>query len=115
MFVCIGFRKVNFIEHKAGGHATSGHNSSFGRVGVNMLSGKVLRKYHVQVNTQACSWEWESHGKRTMGWDRHKLLWDGNGTDECVPWTTLGLSMGMPFPWESHWKHLMGWDRHKLL
>jgi len=22
-----------------------------------------------------------------MGWDRHKLLWDG--TDEYVPWTTL--------------------------
>ena len=24
-----------------------------------------------------------------MGRDRHKLLWDGNGTDEYVPWTTL--------------------------
>jgi len=27
-----------------------------------------------------------------MGWDemgRHKLLWDGNGTDKYVPWTTL--------------------------
>jgi len=23
-----------------------------------------------------------SHG---MGWDRHKLLWDGNGTDKNVP------------------------------
>jgi len=22
-----------------------------------------------------------------MGWDRHKLLWDG--TDKYVPWTTL--------------------------
>jgi len=22
-----------------------------------------------------------------MGWDRHKLLWDG--TDKHVPWTTL--------------------------
>jgi len=24
-----------------------------------------------------------------IGWDRHKLLWDGNGTDKYVPWTTL--------------------------
>jgi len=24
-----------------------------------------------------------------MGWDRHKLLWDGDGTDKYVPWTTL--------------------------
>jgi len=24
-----------------------------------------------------------------MEWDRHKLLWDGNGTDKYVPWTTL--------------------------
>jgi len=22
-----------------------------------------------------------------MGWDRHKLIWDG--TDKYVPWTTL--------------------------
>jgi len=35
-----------------------------------------------------------------MGWDRHKLLWDGNGTDKYVPWTTLGLSMGMSFLWD---------------
>jgi len=27
-----------------------------------------------------------------MGWDRHKLLWDGNGTDKYVPWTTLPLA-----------------------
>jgi len=26
-----------------------------------------------------------------MEWDRHKLLWDGNGTDKYVPWTTLKL------------------------
>jgi len=26
-----------------------------------------------------------------MGWDRHKLLWDGNGTDKDVPWTTLNV------------------------
>jgi len=25
-----------------------------------------------------------------MGWDRHKLLWDG--TDKYVPWTTLCIS-----------------------
>jgi len=37
------------------------------------------------------SFLWESHGKRPMGWDRHKLLWDGNGTDEYVPWTTLEM------------------------
>ena len=56
---------------------------------------------------------WESHGKRPMGSDRHKLLWGGNGTDKYVPWTTLGLSMGMSFipmgiPWET--SHGMGWD-----
>jgi len=51
---------------------------------------------------------WEtSHG---MGWDRHKLLWDGNGTDKYVSWTTLDLSMGMSFLWESHGKRSMGWD-----
>jgi len=50
-----------------------------------------------------------------MGWDRHKLLWDENGTDKYVPWTTLGLSMGMSFLWESHRKRPMGWDKHKLL
>jgi len=53
---------------------------------------------------------WESHGKRPMGWDEHKLLWDGNGTDKYVPCTTLGLSMGMSFLWESHWKRPMGWS-----
>ena len=26
-----------------------------------------------------------------MGWDRHKLLWDGNGTDKYGPWTTLRI------------------------
>jgi len=26
-----------------------------------------------------------------MGWDRHKLLWDG--TDKYVPWTTLKNSL----------------------
>jgi len=26
-----------------------------------------------------------------MGWDRHKLLWDGNRTDKYVPWTTLRI------------------------
>jgi len=38
------------------------------------------------------SFLWESHGKRPMGWDRYKLLWDGNGTDKYVPWTTLRIS-----------------------
>jgi len=39
------------------------------------------------------SFLWESHGKRPMGWDRHKLLWDGNGTDKYVPWTTLEITL----------------------
>ena len=26
-----------------------------------------------------------------MGWDRHKLLWDG--TDKCVPWATLEIAV----------------------
>jgi len=38
------------------------------------------------------SFLWESHGKCPMGWDRHKLLWDGNGTDKYVPWTTLHVA-----------------------
>jgi len=29
-----------------------------------------------------------------MGWDRHKLLWDG--TDKYVPWTTLGIPIELP-------------------
>jgi len=28
-----------------------------------------------------------------MGWDRHKLLWDGNGTDKYVLCTTLVKSI----------------------
>jgi len=36
---------------------------------------------------------WESsHG---MGRDRHKLLWDENGADKYVPWTTLDISVMM--------------------
>jgi len=27
-----------------------------------------------------------------MGRDRQQLLWDGNGTDKYVPWTTLRIS-----------------------
>jgi len=38
------------------------------------------------------SFLWESHGKRPMSWDRHKLLWDGNGTDKYIPWTTLCIA-----------------------
>jgi len=26
-----------------------------------------------------------------LRWDRYKLLWDENGTDKYVPWTTLGI------------------------
>jgi len=57
---------------------------------------------------------WESHGKRPMGWDRHKLLRDGNGIDKYVSWTTLGLSMGMSFLWESHGKRPKGWDETSI-
>jgi len=28
-----------------------------------------------------------------IGRDRHKLLWDGNGTDKYVPWTTLLIAL----------------------
>jgi len=28
-----------------------------------------------------------------MGWDRYKLLWDGNWRDKYVPWTTLGVGL----------------------
>jgi len=48
----------------------------------------------------ACSWECHSYGN-PMGnvpWDgigrnRHKLLWDGNGTDKYVPWLTLCITV----------------------
>jgi len=66
---------------------------------------------HGNVIPMGIPWE-TSHG---TGWDTHKLLWDGNGTDKHVLWTTLGLSMGMSFLWESHGKLPMRWDRHKLL
>ena len=55
------------------------------------------RLVHGNVIPMGIPWE-TSHG---IGWDRHKLLWDGNGTDKFVPWTSLGLSMGMSFLWES--------------
>jgi len=35
-----------------------------------------------------------SHG---LGRDRHELLWDGNGTDKYVPWTTLEICQGQMF------------------
>jgi len=62
------------------------------------------------------SFLWESHGKRPMGWDRHKLLWDGNGTDKSPmdkPRVVHGNVILMGIPWET--SHRMGWDRHKLL
>jgi len=51
-----------------------------------------------------------------MGWDRHKLLWDGNGTDKSPmdkPRVVHGNVILMGIPWET--SHRMGWDRHKLL
>jgi len=58
------------------------------------------------------SFVWESHGKRPMGWDRHKLLWDGNGTDRDNPRLAHGNVIPMGIPWET--SHGMGPDRHKL-
>jgi len=37
---------------------------------------------------------WET----SMGWDRHILLWDGNGTDKYVPWTTLLIRNHLWYP-----------------
>jgi len=42
---------------------------------------------------------WESHGKRSMGWDRHKLLWDGNGTYKYVPWTAQEIAPAKLTDW----------------
>ena len=36
-----------------------------------------------------------------MGWDRHKLLWDGDGTNKYVLWTTLKIKSNI-----SHWFYL---------
>jgi len=36
-----------------------------------------------------------------MGWNRHKLLWGWDGTDKCVPWTTL-LIIGF-MSWIAEW------------
>ena len=55
------------------------------------LHGFLNFKVSIEPDIQACPWE--SHGKHPMGWDRHKLLWDGNGTDKYVPWTTLLISL----------------------
>ena len=48
------------------------------------------RLVHGNVIPMGIPWE-TSHG---MGRDRRKLLWDGNGTDKYVPWTTIGGSRG---------------------
>jgi len=37
---------------------------------------------------------WETSHRMGVGRDRRKLLWDGNGTDKYVPWTTIGGSRG---------------------
>ena len=68
--------------------------------------GEIIRLVHGNGIPMGIPWE-TSHG---MGWNRHKLLWDGNGTDKYVPWTTLGLSMGISFLRESHGKRSMDWD-----
>ena len=68
-------------------------------------------------DAQACPWEchswWNPMGNVPwdgMGQAQIAILWDGNGTDKYVPWTTLGLSMGMSFLWESHGKRPMEWN-----
>jgi len=38
-----------------------------------------------------------------MGWDRHKLLWDG--TDKYVPWTTLANVEGFIASFKRIWEH----------
>ena len=48
---------------------------------------------HGNVIPMGIPWE-TSHG---MGWDRHKLLWDGNGTDKYVLWTTLVIGLPVAF------------------
>jgi len=45
----------------------------------------ICRLVHGNGIPMGITWE-TSHG---MGWDRHKLLWDGSGTDKYVLWTTL--------------------------
>jgi len=43
-------------------------------------------------------------------WDGTGINCYGMGQINYVPWTTLGLSMGMSFLWESHGKRPWGWD-----
>jgi len=50
---------------------------------------KLTGKQPAAIDRLVIPWE-TSHG---MGWDRHKLLWDGNGTDKYVPWTTLAVEL----------------------
>jgi len=45
------------------------------------------RLVHGNVIPMGIPWEM-SHG---IGWDRHKLLWDGNGIDKYVPCTALSI------------------------
>jgi len=49
----------------------------------------ILRLVHGNVIPMGIPWE-TSYG---MGRGRHKLLWDGNGTNKYVPWTTLEILM----------------------
>jgi len=48
----------------------------------------ITRLVHGNVIPMGIPWK-TSNG---LGWDRHKLLWDGNGTNKYVPWTTLVIS-----------------------
>jgi len=58
------------------------------RLGTANLNRLISRLVHGNGIPMGIPWE-TSHG---MGWDRHKLLWDGNGTDKYVPWTPLLIS-----------------------
>jgi len=62
---------------------------------------------------QACPWGCHSYGN-PMGnvpWDGIGINCYGMGMGQIkVPWTSLGLSMGMSFLWEFHGKRPIGWD-----
>ena len=58
------------------------------RVSLWPVERRITRLVHGNGIPVGFPWE-TSHG---MGWDRHKLLWDGNGTDKYVPWTTLRIT-----------------------
>ena len=77
LFMGMGFLWESHGKRPMGWNGTGINSYGMGMEQINMSHG------------QPYTCPWESHGKRPMGRDRHKLLWDGNGTDKYVPWTTL--------------------------